>query len=69
MKKSPEDYCLRMILKMCHYLSEMRFYEVLAMKADFYIDSNDQIWFVYAQDIVWRDRVKSQSELDRIAQI
>ena len=69
MKKSPEDYCLRMILKMCHYLSEMRFYEVLAMKADFYIGSNDQIWFAYAQDIVWRDRVKSQSELDRIAQI
>lgn len=40
-KHSPEDYCLRQILKMCHYISVVRNQEILSMKADFYVDMND----------------------------
>lgn len=48
----PEDYCLRMVLKMCYYISELRFREILNMNADFYIDDDGKIWFLYAKDIL-----------------
>ena len=59
---APEDYCLRQILKMCHYISQVRQIEILQMKADFYVDSNDQIWFFYAREIVWRNKRLSLSQ-------
>ena len=39
------------------------------MKADFYMDSNDKIWFFYAKDIIWRPRKQSFSEAGQIQQI
>lgn len=40
-KHAPEDYCLRQVLKMCHYVSSVRKHEILSMHADFYVDTND----------------------------
>ena len=36
------------------------------MKADFYVDSNDKVWFFYAKDIVFRPRKLSFSEIQHI---
>lgn len=41
-----------MVLKMCYYISELRFREILNMNADFYIDDDGKIWFLYAKDIL-----------------
>ncbi len=41
-----------MVLKMCYYISELRFREILCMNADFYIDDDGKIWFLYAKDIL-----------------
>lgn len=63
---SPEDYCLRQILKMCYYISTVRKIEILSMKADFYIDTNDKVWFFFSKDIIWRNRKLSFSEIQHI---
>ena len=60
--KSPEDYCLRKLLKMLYYLSEVRKIEVLQIQADFIKDQNDQIWFYHAKNIIWRPRQQSVFE-------
>ena len=64
--RSPEDYCLRQILKMCRYLQIVRSIEILQMSCDFYIDVNDQIWFFFAKDISYRLTPKSTKELQVI---
>lgn len=62
----PQDYCLKQVLKMCHYVSAVRKMEILQMKADFYIDANEKVWFFYAKDIVWRHRKQSVFEIQQI---
>jgi hypothetical protein len=54
MREAPEEYCLRTIFKMCHYLSVVRGREILSLNADFYMDDDGQIWLLYARDIVVR---------------
>lgn len=67
--RAPEDYCLRQILKMCRYLQIVRAVEILRMNCDFYVDANDQIWFFFARDIVYRVMPKSPKELQIIDQL
>lgn len=64
-----EDYCLKNVLKMCHYLSVVRRVEILQVRADFYMDQNDKIWFFYASDIVYRPKRQSFKEIGQIKQI
>ena len=39
------------------------------MKADFYMDANDRIWFFYSKDIIYRDRKQSFTEEGQIKQV
>ena len=39
---------------MCDYISQVNGYEILQMKAEFFKDENDFIWFYYAKDIYMR---------------
>ena len=59
MENSKEDYCLRQILKMCTYISTVRKIEILSLRADFYMDTNDRVWLFDVRDIVWRGKKKS----------
>ena len=54
MKNEPAEYCLRQVLKMCHYVAIVQKIEILSINADFYIDRNGIIWFFYAYNIVYR---------------
>ena len=62
-ENAPEDYCLRQVLKMCEYMQQIRKMEILRLKADFYVDANDKIWFFYATDILVRPKKQSVFEV------
>jgi len=53
-------------MKFCHHISIVRKFEILQLKADFYVDSNEKIWFFYARDIIWRHRKLSFGEIQQI---
>lgn len=62
----PEELCLRVLLKMCFYISVVRKIEILQIHADFFVDQNDKVWFFHAKDIVWRHRKLSNGEVQQI---
>lgn len=62
MEIRPRDFCLKQVLKMCFYLQKIHNQEILSMKCDFYRDSNNKIWLFYAQDILSRNRIRSDAE-------
>ena len=68
-ENSIEDYCLRQILKMCTYISTVRKIEILSLKADFFMDTNDRVWLFDVRDIVWRGKKQSFADESQIASL
>ena len=63
MVHSPYDYCLRQILKIGHYLSQIKFQELLYGDFDFYRDENGKIWLCDVRNILVRPRRKNEIEM------
>ena len=42
---------------MCDYISQVNGQEILQMKAEFFKDENDFIWFYYAKEIYMRKNI------------
>lgn len=60
----PKDYCLRLVLKICYYMQRIHEMEILQMNADFFQDDNGEVWFAYANDILYKPQVKCQHEIE-----
>ena len=62
--ESPKDYCLRLIMKMGHWLTTVRKIELLSLKADFYQDDNGKVYLTYVSECIVRPRAhKMDGEL------
>ena len=44
-------YVEKLCLKMAYYIQKVHGHNILQMKAEFFKDANDQIWFFYARKI------------------
>ena len=55
-----QSFALKQCLKMAYYVSKVRGYEILMMKAEFFKDENGFIWFFYAHDIFVRKNLNRQ---------
>lgn len=56
LKGDPRRYCDRVCLKMCHYLAELHYIDILKMDIEFMLDDNGRIWMFYAKKIFIRRR-------------
>jgi hypothetical protein len=54
---------------MCTYISTVRKIEILSLRADFYMDTNDRVWLFDVRDIVWRGKKKSFADESLIASL
>lgn len=43
--------------------------EVFEIRADFFRDSDGEIWFYHARDILYRNRKRTQAELDLLSKL
>jgi hypothetical protein len=43
---------------MCHYVQKVHGIEILSMNAEFAIDDDNKIWFIFAKDIMISTRKK-----------
>jgi hypothetical protein len=43
--------------------------EVFEIKADFFRDSDGEIWFCHARDILYRNRKRTEAELDQLSKL